>query len=302
MGDILDRRSFCRVAEMSSFAAAARDLGLPTASVSASVKRLEETLGVRLLERTTRKVSLTDAGRAYYDRVLPIIDDLLDAEALTSSVVAEASGRVRVAAPTHLAEAILVPRLPNFACAHPNIVLDFALADRPADMVGESVDIALRIGPLADSAMTAMKLGAFRQTVCASPDWILRNDGIEHPSDLSTHLATAYRFPGSAKGYPWVFKKDGCVEEHSPTANILFDDLDAYIASGCTGLGPVCALSFQLKRHIEQGSLIKMLQDWDGVEIDVHAVMAERRLRSRRVELVLEWIKSSVSQAADALK
>ena len=146
MGDIQDRQTFCRVAELTSFSAAARDLGLPTATVSVSVRRIESLLGVRLLERTTRKVSVTEAGRRYYDRVSPILEDLSDVESATKSGRGITAGRVRIAAPTHLAQALLVAGLPAFVTNYPNICLDFTLSDSAADIVAENVDISLRIG------------------------------------------------------------------------------------------------------------------------------------------------------------
>ncbi|MEM7547950.1 MAG: LysR substrate-binding domain-containing protein [Pseudomonadota bacterium] len=294
MSDLRDRRAFCRVAELTSFAAAARDLGLPTATVSASVKRLEDILGLRLLERTTRKVSVTEEGRVYYDRIAPLLDDIAEAEAQVGQTAETVAGRVRIAAPRHLARALLVPKVAGLARAHPDLELDFMLADASVDMLGEAVDIAVRIGPLPDTSASAIRLGAFEQVLCAAPSWIKTNGVIEDPHDIRTPLAIAYRFPGSAVGYPWVFSRGDDTVEITPSANIRFDDLDTYVEAGRSGLGPICVLSFQTATGLNSGDLIRMLPDWHGASIDVHALTPERRHRSRRVDVTLDWLKGCV--------
>jgi len=296
MGDILDRQTFCRVVELASFVATARDMGLPTASVSASVRRLEDALGVRLLERTTRKVSVTEAGQDYYDRMQPALDDLKEVEDSIAEESQGVRGRVRVAAPTHLAEALLVPQLPEFVGRYPEITLDFTLADLAVDLVEQNIDISVRIGPLRDTAMTAVKLGMFRQTLCATPDWIQTHGHIDDPQDIPDKLRLAYRFPGTTTGYPWVFTKGDKTVERHPQGAITFDDLDAYIAAGCTGLDPICALSFQVKQRQQQGKLQAMLPNWTGAQIDVHALTPERRLRTKRVQHCLEWLKRCLAE------
>jgi len=296
MSDFRDRRAFCRVAELTSFAAAARDLGLPTATVSASVKRLEDTFGVRLLERTTRKVSVTDEGRAYYERIAPLLDDIADVEAQVRQTADAVSGRVRIAAPRHLAGALLVPNIETVAHAHPDLELDFTLADAAVDMLGEAVDIAIRIGPLPDTSASAIRLGGFEQVLCAAPSWIAANDTIQHPDDVPVPLPIAYRFPGSANGYPWAFTKGDERVEIQPLANIRFDDLDTYVEAGHFGLGPICVLSFQAARGLNSGELIPLLPDWRGAAIDVHALTPERRHRSRRVDVALDWLKECVGK------
>lgn len=296
MSDIRDRRAFCRVAELTSFAAAARDLGLPTATVSASIKRLEDTLGVRLLERTTRKVSVTEAGRTYYDQIAPLLDDIADVEALVHSNADSVSGRVRIAAPRHLAGALLVPKLDALTEAHPDLEFDFTLADVTVDMVEGAVDIAIRIGPLADTSASAIRLGAFEQVLCAAPLWIKTHGVIEHPDDIPSQLAVAYRFPGAARGYPWVFSKGGSTVEIDPRAKVRFDDLDTYVEAGRVGIGPICVLAFQASRYLASGELVQMLPDWRGAPIEVHALTPDRRHRSRRVEIVLDWLVESIER------
>lgn len=298
MSDLRDRLAFCRVAELSSFAAAARDLGLPTATVSASVKRLEDMLGVRLLERTTRRVSMTDEGRAYYDRIAPILDDIADVEMQVRRSADAVSGRVRIAAPRHLAGSLLVPNVAALLHAHPALELDFTLADATVDMLGEAIDIALRIGPLPDTPASAIRLDAFEQVLCAAPSWIETAGAIERPEDLSKSTPIAYRFPGSAEGYPWVFSKDDAQVVIQPSANVRFDDLDTYVEAARSGLGPICVLSFQAARGISSGELIRILPDWRGAMINVHALTPERRHRSRRVDVALSWLRDCIGEGS----
>lgn len=294
MTDLRDRRAFCRVAELASFSAAARDLGLPVATVSAGVRRLEEGLGLRLLERTTRRVSTTEAGQAYYDRIAPILDDLADADAQSVLEAGDIAGHVRITAPSHLARALLVPRLNDLTRRHPALRLDFALGDRVADLVEERVDIALRIGPLPDSSLTATRLGAFEQIVCAAPSWTSAQGPVRSPADLPDPLSIAYRFPGAARGYPWALARGDERVNLMPGGAVTFDDLDAYVALGIAGLGPVCVLSFQADDALRRGALERLLPDWTGAEVDIHALTPERRLRPRRVTAVLDWLRDCV--------
>ena len=297
MSELRDRRAFCRVAELCSFAAAARDLGMPTATVSACIMRLEDTLGVRLLERTTRRVTVTEDGRAYYDRIAPLLDDIAEAEAQTRRQATSVSGRVRIAAPRHLASALLVPNIAQLSSEHPDLQVDFTLADATVDMVGEAVDVALRIGPLPDTSASALRLGAFEQVLCAAPSWIERHGVIQHPENIPKPLAVAYRFPGTATGYPWVFRRYDQTVEVRPEANICFDDLDTYVEAGRSGLGSICVLSFQATRYLASGELVQMLKSWRGIEVDVHALTPQRRHRSRRVETTLSWLKRCLAQS-----
>ena len=279
MSELKDRHAFCRVAELKSFAAAARDLGLPTATVSAAVKRLEDNLGVRLLERTTRRVSVTEDGLAYYDRIVPLLEDIAEVEARVRSDAGTVSGRVRIAAPRHLAGTLLVPNVATLTKMHPELELDFTLADATVDMIGEAVDIAVRIGPLPDMSASVILLGTFEQVLCAAPSWIETHGTIAHPEEIPDPLPMAYRFPGSVHGYPWVFSKGSQTTKINPDADIRFDDLDTYVEAGCAGIGPICVLSFQATRYLVSGELNQMMKDWRGASIDIHALTPERRHR-----------------------
>ena len=237
---------------------------------------------------------MTDEGRNYYNKIASLLDDIEDLEANTRKDADIVSGRVRIASPRHLTEALLAPNLMKIAQKYPALELDFTLADRAIDMVSEAVDIAIRIGSLPDTSYSAIRLGEFQQVLCAAPSWIEAHGKIRHPNEIDGKLITAYRFPGSANGYPWIFSKDNNVTEINPVAHIRFDDLDTYVSAGRAGLGPICVLSFQAAHSLSAGTLVQMLSNWKGASIAIHALTPERRHRSRRVEATLNWIKDCI--------
>lgn len=288
---------FCRIVEAGSFARAAADLNVPPATASTLIKGLEARLSVRLLERTTRRVSVTDEGRVYYARASAILDDLTEADEEVRSEASDLAGQVRIAAPRHLVRAVLIPALPAFTEAHPALDLDFVLGDQPVDLVAGSVDIALRIGPLVDSGLTVRTLGAFPRVTCAAPSYLERTVMPTTPDHLPPQRL-AYRFPGQAVGYPWSFERDERRIEIRPVGGVSFDDLDAYIDAACAGLGVIQVLWFQAKAAIERGALRTILPEWTGELVSVSAVTTERRHRARRVRRVLDWLDTTVTHSA----
>ncbi len=288
---------FCRIVDAGSFSKAGLDLGVPPATVSKMIKDLETGLGVRLLERTTRRVSVTDEGRAYYVRATDILQNLAEADDEIRANNAELQGRVRIAAPRHLASAILVPAIHDFVEEHPNLEIEFVLADRRVDMIEDGIDIAIRIGPLADSGHMVRKLGEFPRVTCASPKFLETVTLGADPTELTELNNLAYHFPSAMTGYPWEFSKDEKSLSFVPSGRVIFDDLDAYVDAACEGLGVIQVLWFQAKRSLDHSRLIPLFADWSGATVPVWALVSERRHIPKRTRGVLDWLRLIISDA-----
>ncbi|NYH15502.1 DNA-binding transcriptional LysR family regulator [Paraburkholderia bryophila] len=197
--------AFVQTAEASSFVAASQRLGVSPSAVGKSVARLEQHLGVRLLQRSTRRVSLTDDGERFYERCRQILDALNEAESMMLEANAVPRGRLRVSLPT-IGYRFLLPILPAFAERYPEIDLELDFNDRIVDVIEGGFDAAIRSGNLADSQLMAKRLGPFRFVLCASPGYLQRRGVPLTPADLADHACLRFRFPTSGKLQPWAFR------------------------------------------------------------------------------------------------
>ena len=185
MGRLEDMEIFVRVVDAGSFTGAAERLGLAKSLVSRRLGRLEERLGTRLIARTTRKLALTEAGRAFYDRARRLLEETADAEATAMATAADLKGRLRIAAPMSFGQLHLAPAVGRFLADHPDVEIDVDLNDRFVDLVGEGYALAIRIGRLKDSSLVARRLASSRMVLCASPAYIARRGKPRTPADLA---------------------------------------------------------------------------------------------------------------------
>lgn len=193
---------FVRSAELGGFAAAGRDLDLSPSAVGKAVARLEQDLHVRLFQRSTRRMQLTEEGRLFYERCKRILEDLDDAHAMLSQTLREPRGRLRVSAPL-VSYHFLLPVLPAFAARYPHIELDMDFNDRIVDLIGERVDVAIRSGDLPDSRLAARTLGSFRLRLYAAPDYLARHGTSQRARDLERHRAVRFRYPNAGTLQEW---------------------------------------------------------------------------------------------------
>src|SRR4051812_30752352 len=198
---------FVQVVDAGSFTRAADTLQLPKATVSTLVQSLEASLSAKLLHRTTRSVTVTTDGAAYYERCVRILSDVRDAEESLSRTRLSPSGRLRVDAPTGLASEILVPALPAFFERYPDIKLELGCSDRPVDLIEEGVDCAVRGGNLVDSNLVARRVGALHVATCAAPSYLARYGAPQHPRDLERHLCVNYFSSKTGKVIDWEFHR-----------------------------------------------------------------------------------------------
>ena len=281
---------FVQVVDCGSFTKAADALQLPKATVSTLVQSLETTLSAKLLHRTTRQVTVTSDGAAYYERCVRILSDVRDAEESLSRHRLSPSGRLRVDAPTGLSSEILLPALPDFFERYPDITMELGSSDRPVDLVEEGVDCAVRGGELVDLSLIARRVGVVNFVTCASPAYIERFGMPEHPRDLERHRCVNYFSAKTGKIYNWDFTRDGERIELALPGVIALNDSNAYIEAGLSGLGIIFMADYLLTGHLATGRAVRLLPEWRSDPLPVHIVYPQNRHLSAKVRVFVEWV------------
>lgn len=262
---------FVRVVEQGGFSAAARRSRLTPSAVSKLVARLERRLGVRLLNRSTRRLQLTPEGTAFYARAVRILDEIAAAEQEAAAGAAP-RGRLRVNTSVHFGMAHLLPLLPVFLERHPEMSVDVALTDTVVDLMEERADVAIRVGPMRDSGLVARKLGESRNIVVAAPAYIARHGLPRSPQDLERHNRLRFCFTRMVEGWPFRDGTGGIVTV-PPDGNALVSDGEAIKALALSGLGLVRVSEFQVRAEVAQGLLVPVLEDLNPGDLsEVHAV------------------------------
>lgn len=286
--------TFVRIAEMKSFSAAANQLGMSGPAVSKALARLERRLGVRLLNRTTRKVSLTDDGRAFFDRCRQILTDVQDAEELLTSRRVSPRGRLRVQMPVGFGRRVVLPALPDFLARHPELTIDVELSDRIVDLAEEGLDVAIRIGEIPDSRVIAKKLCVIRFVTCASPTYLARHRAPRTPEDLQNHLCLPYWVPQTGRYREWHFARDGTPFSLLVTGRLNINNSEALIDAAVAGAGIVSVATFLAAQAVSAGELKVVLREYvtDGPPVSV--VYLPNRHLSARVRTFLEFLSTLI--------
>lgn len=252
-------QAFVSTVQAGSMSAAAAELRQSPAMVGQHIAALEERLGTRLLNRTTRRQSLTDFGSSYFEQCRDILDRVSLAEEAAELQRTKIQGRLRITAPTTFGAEALMPALGPYRILAPDVELDITLTDRNVDLVDEGFDVAFRIGAMSDSNMIARVLMPYRMAVCAAPDYLARKGMPLHPNELDGHEAIA--FTPSARS-PWRFTRGEEDVQVSPTRMIIVNNGQAVRAAARAGLGIIMQPEILLKHDIEAGSLIPLFPDW----------------------------------------
>ncbi|GGY60124.1 LysR family transcriptional regulator [Pseudoduganella albidiflava] len=281
---------FVQVVDAGGFSRAADLMQLPKATVSTLIQQLETSLSVKLLHRTTRQVSVTADGAAYYERCLRILSDVKDAEESLSRTRLSPSGRLRVESPTGLASEILVPALPAFFERYPDIQLELGSSDRPVDLIEEGVDCAVRGGALGDSTLIARRIGIIHFVTCAAPAYLAKYGAPQHPRELERHRCVNYFSAKTGKIYDWDFTKDGERIQIPMPGVIALNDSNAYIQAGLAGLGVIQMTDYLLLEHVRTGRMVQLLSDWTTDPLPVHIVYPQNRHLSAKVRVFVEWV------------
>ncbi len=279
--------AFAAVADVRSFTQGARRLGVSSAQVSKLVARLENRLGARLLNRTTRDVSLTDTGRAYLERARALIDDF---EALEGSVRDETGpkGLLKVSAPVSFGATQLTPALLDFAAAFPEVSLDVSQTDRMVNLVEEGFDVGVRIGALTDSSLIARRLAAVRMVTCAAPDYLARAGEPATPEDLGRHEAIIDT--NAADPNVWGFGGHNDRRDVRVHGRLRFGGADACVAAARRSLGVTRTPAFAAAEDLRQGRLVPLLCAWEPEMIHVHAVYPHARHLAAKVRAFVDFL------------
>lgn len=288
MSRLEEIEAFLAVVDEAGFGAAADRLGVAKSMVSRRVSELERRLGVQLLQRTTRRQSLTDAGREFYPRAAQVITDLDEAEDFVADANCQISGRIRLALPLGFGVSQLARPLNQFLQDHPEIELDIDLSDRLVDMVGENIDLAIRIGVLADSNLIARRLATVGFALCASPDYLTQFGEPKHPEDLSEHEVLIYS--NISAGRQWSWEVEGQRVTPRLHHRISANNGEFLAAMACLGHGLVAGPRAYLQGYIERGELIPVLTDFPRQDAGMYAVYPPGRLISRRVKMLSDFL------------
>jgi DNA-binding transcriptional LysR family regulator len=281
---------FVRVVELGGFSAAARVLGMSKSSVSKRVSALEDRLGAQLLLRTTRHLTLTDAGQAFHDRAVRILAETEDAEAAVSRLQAAPRGVLRVNAPVSFGVAHLGPLLPDFLARHPDLSVDLVLNDRVVDLVDEGFDVAIRIAPLAESSLVARRLCVSRRVLVASPGYVARHGAPRRPEEVVDHPCLLYAY--LLRGGEWRLR-DGTGAEavlrvERPVLRANNGDVLCQAAVG--GLGIAMMPTFIVGGDLAAGRLVRLLADWEDASGAIHAVWPHGRFTAPKVRAFVDFL------------
>lgn len=286
------------VAAQGSFAAVARERGIVPSSVSRTIAGLEQELGVRLLQRSTRTLSMTDAGRAYVERVGPLLEQLRAAAEIAKDSGAAPRGRLRVTAPTSFAQVTLVPMLPGFAARHPELELELLLSDRMHDLVTERIDVAVRLGNIDDSSLVGVRLGPFEYVACASPAYVARRGLPRAPAELAGHDCLRYPIPGVAP--TWRFRRrkrrhSDEVIEVEISGRFVIDNGLALRTLALAGLGVAVVPRHYVREHLRDGSLVALLDAYEvtGSRFDqaIWSLLPSRSYLPGRSRVFVEFLR-----------
>ncbi len=281
---------FVQVVDTGGFTRAADVLHLPKATVTTLVQSLEAHLGVKLLHRTTRRVRLTAEGAAYYERCIPLLADLEEAESAVSIGRASPRGRLRVDVGSSFGRELLVPALPEFFELFPHLRLDLGCSDRAVDLIEEGVDCVVRGGHQPDSALVAKRLGTVHFVICAAPAYLAGKPPAEHPQDLRKHDCVNYFSARTGRTLEWAFARDGERVVLVPEAKVAVNDGDAYCAAGLAGLGIIKAPEHLVRRSLAEGSLVQVLHTWRVDPVPLYVMYARDRHLSAKVRVFVEWV------------
>ncbi|MGM4903328.1 LysR family transcriptional regulator [Tardiphaga sp. 866_E4_N2_1] len=281
-------RLFVRIVERGSFAQAARDLRIPRPSATHAIQRLEEDLGVRLLERTTRNVRPTLDGTLYHERSVRLLADLDEVENVFRN--AEPRGPLRVDMQGTIGRFFILPRLPEFIARYPGVSLSLSEGDRLVDLITEGVDCVVRAGELPDSSLIGRRITVFEQLTLASPAYLKRHGVPSSPDDLDGHKMVAYVASATGQPYPLEFENEGVAQEIPLPYDVIVRGAEIYAASGVAGLGLIQVPRYRVEHQITAGLLIPIMEGFPPPAMPVSVLYPESRHPSSRIRVFVDWL------------
>jgi LysR family transcriptional regulator for bpeEF and oprC len=283
---------FVSVIETGSFTKAAQALHLHRPAVSKTIQLLEQQLGGRLLNRTTRQVNLTPEGEAFYERCKSLLADVSETMSSLGNRPARLIGKLRVDMPVSLAKLLIIPSLMDFQSMYPGIELTIGASDKPIDMLSEGVDCVVRMGELENSSLIASSIGYLPMVTCAAPSYIERYGTPQSLADLGTHRAVNYFSGNNPRPIEWVFNVDRQVKAMRLESGIRVNDTEAFVASALAGFGLLQGLEISVRSHLQDGLLVQVLSHYEVPAKRVSILYPHRELLPPKVEVFIEWLKA----------
>lgn len=295
MKSLSNMTTFIQVAESKSFVKAASNLGLSAPAVSKAVAKLEEELGVKLLHRTTRSVSLTPEGERFYEGVKPLLSEMVVLSTELTESLSEPQGNLKISMGSAYGRMWGTQFIPTFLQKYPKISVELSLDDRDVDLAGEGIDIALRIGSLPDSAnLIARRLQSDPLITCANPDYLKREGYPNHPDDLKHHNCLNFRNRKTGRLMPWFFRINGQTQRFLVTGNLIIDDGEAVGKNAIAAVGISQMPYYMAFEGLQQGTLQEVLREYRPPEVPITALYLERRLVSPRIQAFIDFMVKQV--------
>jgi LysR family transcriptional regulator for bpeEF and oprC len=296
MDRLMALQAFARVVELGGFTKAGDSLQLSKTTVSDLVQSLEKHLGVRLLQRTTRRVTVTPDGAAFYERCAHILADLDEAEASVMQARVAPKGRLRVDLPGGLARLFIVPRLPSFLARYPDLRLELGVGLRPAHLLEEGIDCVVRFGIQSDSSLVARRIGTMSLVCCASPAYLREHGTPLRPEELSAHRCVNYISNRTGRVMDWEFARDGQKVQLTLDGILAVNDHDTNVVAGLSSLGIVKVANYVVRPYLESGQLKQVLTDWTAEQLPISVMYAQSRHLSAKVRIFVDWVSELIQQ------
>jgi len=295
---------YVRVAELASFTQAADSMGVPKGSVSGAVQQLESQLGKRLLHRTTRKVQMTQDGQVFYERCRDLLADFEELQTQFRADPASLRGRLRVDMPLAIARDVVMPRLPEFLRAHPELEIELSSTDRRVDLVREGFDCVLRVGTLSDSSLIARPLGEYRLINCASAEYLAQYGTPKRLEDLAAHRLVHYVSTLGARspGFEYIDPAEPGTPCYLPMRGALtVNNSDAYLGACLAGVGIIQVPEAGMRPYLDAGQLCEVLPAYRPAPMPVSLLYANRRHLPRRVQVFMAWLAEQMQERVSPL-
>lgn len=284
-------RAFARVVEAGNFTRAADSLDMPNATLSKLVQELEAHLGVRLLQRTTRRVTVTPEGQDYYAKASRVLRDLEDIDSSFNIARSKPRGHLRIDVGGSTARDVLIPLLPDFLARYPDIRIDLGVSDRSVDLISDNVDCVIRGGALDASSLVARGIGQATMVTCASPEYLRHNGIPAYPEELRNgHRLVSYLSPQNSRAVPFRFERDGERSELKIEHRIGVNESNAHLAACVAGLGIIQTFSYAAGTALRDGTLVEILADWRPPPYPFHVVYPQNRYVTHRLRVFIDWL------------
>lgn len=291
MDKLAAMQTFIRVVDAGTFTRAADILNVPKSTVTRLVQMLEKEVGVKLLHRTTRQLTVTQEGALYYEGAVRLLDQIGQLDASVVSATRAPKGKIRIDVSGAIAYKLILPALPTFFTQYPAVQIDLSVGNRAIDLISESVDCVVRLGPLLNDFLIARPLGTLQMVTCASSDYLARHGMPSHPSDLEkNHTLIQIASPRSGRSFIDELQRDREKVTLAGSHQISVNDSTAALISALAGLGVVTTYDFLISEHLATGLLQRLFPDWEGELVPAHIAYPANRHLAHKVRVFIDWV------------